>query len=116
MAEQFDQAAFGALKGALGDEMVGMLMGKFVIQMQDKIALLQAGINERDIAVVKQQAHDLTSSSGTVGLGAMKEKASETEFAVKDGDEGKALALAQELVDMAPETLAAIRAEFPNLA
>jgi len=115
MTEHFDQAAFGALKGALGDDMVAMLMGKFVVQMQEKIGIMRAAVASQDMAEVKQQAHDLTSSSGTVGLKAMKEKASETEFAIKEGDEGKALAFAQQLVDMEEDTLAAIRAEFPNL-
>ncbi|WP_417512925.1 Hpt domain-containing protein [Minwuia sp.] len=115
-AEQFDDAAYGALKSALGDQMVEMLMAKFVVQMHEKIELLKAGIAARDMAVVKQQAHDLTSSSGSVGLKAMKLVASACEFAVKDGEEEKALAHAQELVDMAPETEAAIRAELPNMA
>lgn len=116
MAEHFDAAAFGALKSALGDDMVAMLMGKFVVQMNEKIEVLRGGVAARDMAIVKQQAHDLTSSSGSVGLGAMKETASACEFAVKEGEEDKALALAQQLVDMAPATEAAIRAEFPNLA
>jgi HPt (histidine-containing phosphotransfer) domain-containing protein len=116
MAEHFDEAGLGALQGALGDDMVAMLLGKFIGQMNEKVAVLQEGVSARDMAVVKQQAHDLTSSSGSVGLGAMKETASACEFAVKDGEEDKALALAQQLVDMAPETEAAIRARFPNLA
>lgn len=116
MADHFDEAAFGALKQALGDDMVAMLMGKFLVQMQEKIEVLKGGIAARDMAVVKQQAHDLTSSSGSVGLGAMKDMASACEFAVKDGDEEKALEHAQGLVDMTPDTIVAIRAEFPNLA
>lgn len=116
MADHFDDAAFGALESALGEDMVAMLLGKFIGQMNEKVAVLQGGIAARDMAVVKQQAHDLTSSSGSVGLGAMKETASACEFAVKDGEEDKALLLAQQLVDMAPETEAAIRARFPNLA
>jgi HPt (histidine-containing phosphotransfer) domain-containing protein len=116
MADQFDAAAFGALKQTLGDQMVEMLMGKYLTQMKEKVATLDQGIADRDMGVVRQQAHDLTSSSGSVGLGAMKETASACEFAVKEGDEEKALDLARRIVAMAPETEAAIRAEFPNLA
>lgn len=116
MADHFDEAAFGALQGALGDDMVVMLLGKFIGQMNDKIETLRGGIAAQDMAVVKQQAHDMTSSSGSVGLAAMKETASACEFAIKDGENEKALALAQQLVDMAPETEAAIRARFPNVA
>lgn len=116
MAEQFDEAAFGALKGALGDEMVEMLLGKYVTQMQEKVETLKDGIASRDMGVIRQQAHDLTSSSGSVGLGAIKETASACEFAVKDGEDEKALDLAQQVVDMAPDVAAAIRARFPNLA
>jgi len=116
MTEHFDEAAFGALKGALGDEMVEMLLGKYLTQMQEKIETLKGGIAARDMGVVRQQAHDLTSSSGSVGLGAMKDAASACEFAVKDGEEDKALDLAQQMVDMAPDVAAAIRGRFPNLA
>ncbi|WP_416899951.1 MAG: Hpt domain-containing protein [Minwuia sp.] len=115
MADQFDQASFGALKQALGDQMVEMLLTKYLAQMKEKVAVLQSGIDARDMGVVRQQAHDLTSSSGSVGLGAIRDKASACEFAVKDGEEDKALEFAREIVAMAPETEAAIRAECPNI-
>jgi HPt (histidine-containing phosphotransfer) domain-containing protein len=116
MTEHFDEAAFGALQGALGEEMVGMLMGKFLVQMQEKVEIMRTGVAERDMAAVRQQAHDLTSSAGSLGLGAMKDAASTCEFAIKDGEEDKALEIAQQLVDMAPDTVAAIKAKFPELA
>jgi HPt (histidine-containing phosphotransfer) domain-containing protein len=115
MTDHFDEASFGALKSSLGDQMVEMLLGKFLVQMQEKVAMLQTAIDSADMEGVRQQAHDLTSSSGSVGLGAMKEKASACEIAVKQGNEQEGLTLAQELVDMAPETAAAIRAAYPGL-
>ncbi|MDF1721858.1 MAG: Hpt domain-containing protein [Minwuia sp.] len=116
MTEQFDAAAFEALKASLGDQLVEMLLGKFVVQMKEKTARLQTAIDSRDMADVRQQAHDLTSSSGSVGLGAMRDTASACEMAVKQGNEDEGLAKAQELVDMAPATEAAIREAYPNLA
>lgn len=116
MTEHFDAAAFGALRQTLGDEMVEMLLGKYLVQMEEKVGLLREGVEARDMAQVRQQAHDLTSSSGSVGLGAMSNKASACEFAVKEGREEAALEHARELIALAPETAAAIRAAFPSLA
>lgn len=116
MADHFDAASFGALKQTLGDDMVEMLLGKYLVQMEDKIGRLGRAVETRDMAEVRQQAHDLTSSSGSVGLGAMRDKASECEYAVKEGREDDALARAQELIALAPEAAAAIRAEYPKLA
>ena len=95
--------------------MVEMLLGKFLVQMQEKVAILQTAIDARDMEGVRQQAHDLTSSAGSVGLGAMKEKASACEITVKQGNDQEGLTLAQELVNMAPETAAAVRAAYPGL-
>lgn len=116
MTEHFDAEAFGALKQTLGDQMVEMLLGKYLVQMEEKVELLRRGTETRDMEAVRQQAHDLTSSSGSVGLGAMKDKASACEFAVKEGREDDALELARELIALAPEAAAAIRAEYPSLA
>ena len=115
MSDHFDETAFEALKSSLGDQLVEMLLGKFLVQMQEKVAILQTAIDSRDMEGVRQQAHDLTSSAGSVGLGAMKEKASACEIAVKQGNEQEGLTLAQELVNMAPETAAAVRAAYPGL-
>jgi len=115
MSEHFDAAAFDALKSSLGEQLVEMLLGKFLIQMNEKIITLQGAITTRDIAAVRQQAHDLTSSAGTVGLGAMRDKASACEIAIKQGNEDEGLTHAQDLVDMASDTESAVRAVYPNL-
>lgn len=115
MTEQFDTAAFEALKSSLGDQLVEMLMGKFIVQVKDKAATLQVAIDARNMEDVRQVAHDLTSSAGSVGLGAMRDTASACEIAVKQGNEDEGLAKAQALVDMTPVTEAAIRETFPNL-
>ena len=115
MTEQFDATAFEALKSSLGDQLVEMLLGKFIVQVRDKVAALQVAIDNCNMEDVRQVAHDLTSSAGSVGLGAMRDTASACEIAVKQGDEDEGLAKAQALVDMAPATEAAIREAYPNL-
>ncbi|MEC9346325.1 MAG: Hpt domain-containing protein [Pseudomonadota bacterium] len=115
MTGHFDEAAFGALKAALGEQMVGMLLGKFLAQMHDKIGKLKVAVDTGDMAEIRQQAHDLTSSSGTVGLGAMRDAASACEYAVKEGRTADALDRARELIALAPDAEAAIRAAYPEL-
>ena len=115
MTEHFDQAAFGALKDSLGDQMVQMLLGKFLTQMNDKVAKLDAAIAAEDMEEVRQQAHDLTSSSGSVGLGAMRDAASACEIAVKTGEKADALEKARILVALAPDAEAAVRTAYPDL-
>lgn len=115
MTDHFDAAALGALKSALGEPLVEMLLGKYLAQMNEKIGILERAVESGDLAQVRQQAHDLTSSSGSVGLGAMRDAASACEYAVKEGRASDALDRAREMIALAPQTEAAIRAAYPGL-
>lgn len=114
MVDHFDDAALAALRSSLGDQVVEMLLGKFLTQMDQKVALLRQGIEDGDLGVVRQQAHDLSSSAGSVGLGALSGAASACELAIRAG-EVDALDKARKLADLAPEARAAVKAAYPDL-
>lgn len=117
MSNHFDDAAHGALVSSVGEQVVGMLMGKFLTQMNERLAILKSTLDTPapDMAVVKQQAHDMTSSSGSVGLGLMCQTATDCEVACKSDDNDTALEKAHALVNMGPEVEAAIRQAYPNI-
>lgn len=117
MSEHFDETSHGALVSSLGEQVVGMLLVKFLAQMEERFAILETTLaaDTPDMAVVKQQAHDMTSSSGSVGLGLMCKTATACEIACKEGNTEEALRQARLLVDMAPAVKQAVQQAYPSI-
>jgi HPt (histidine-containing phosphotransfer) domain-containing protein len=73
-------------------------------------AAAQAG----DIAALRQHAHDLTTSSGTIGVNVVHGLARDIELACKTGDPAEAIDLASVMELAIDAAVAALRVRFPE--
>lgn len=73
---------------------------------------LARAMNERDFESYRINAHSLKSSSLTVGLIGLSEKAKESELALKNGDENFAVTHHDELMKMLKDTLDRLKTFF----
>jgi HPt (histidine-containing phosphotransfer) domain-containing protein len=113
--ELLDQALMSDLEARFGREALAALVETYLEEATLRLRNMVDMAGRGDAAGLGQQAHDLTTSSGTIGIKSVYLLARDIEHACKSGQPAAALALAVRLPQVAGQCADALRARFPEL-
>jgi HPt (histidine-containing phosphotransfer) domain-containing protein len=113
--ELLDQALMRELEDRFGREAMAALVETYLQESENRLRQVPGLVAANDVAALGQQAHDLTTSAGTIGVKAVYLIARDIEYACKSGQPAAALALAGRLPRIAELCAAALRARFPEV-
>jgi len=113
--ELLDQALMRDLEVRFGRDAMAALVETYLQETEGRLPLIADILARGDAAALGQQAHDLTTSSGTIGIQAVYLIARDMEYACKSGQSAAAFALAGRLPRIAERCAEALRARFPEV-
>jgi len=109
-----DDGALHTLAQDTGDEIVGVLVGEFLAEAARRVLEVAEAATAADMSRLGFEGHALKSTCATFGAARLGARASRIERAVKDGDDGNAIAGADGIVPEFEATSKAFRARFPS--
>lgn len=107
-----DSATLEMMSERFGADMVKAMVGQFTSESEARIPAIEAALAAGDLATLQKQAHDLTTSAGTLGVTGLAEQTRLAEQACKSGDVPAALAACQPLPGLLRQALDEISARF----
>lgn len=112
--ELLDQPLMRDLETRFGREAMVALVETYLQETAGRMRQIADIVARGDAGALGLQAHDLTTSSGTIGVQAVYLIARDVEYACKAGQPAAALALAGRLPQVAELCAGALRARFPE--
>ena len=113
--ELLDQPLMRDLEARFGREALAALVETYLEEAALRLRNIADMAGHGDAAGVGQQAHDLTTSAGTIGVKAVYLLARDIEYACKSGQPAAAFTLAGRLPQIAGLCADALRARFPEV-
>ena len=113
--ELLDQPLMRDLEARFGREALVALVETYLQETAGRMRQIVDIVARGDGVALGQQAHDLTTSSGTIGIQAVYLVARDIEYACKSGQSTAGLALAGRLPQIAELCAGALRARFPEV-
>jgi len=111
-----DLALIEALEQRFGRAVFASFVQQYLDEVPPRLAVIQAALAAGDIAALQRQGHDLTTSSGTIGIAAVAAASRDCEVACKSDDREAALAAAALLPPRLEEAVAALKSRYPEFA
>ena len=97
------------LAESLGADKTRELVALYIDDIQSRLERLLKAADARDFATLRKEAHDVRSTSGSLGLTRLFALGEGIENACADGREADALRLCKEVAKACEETIAALR-------
>ncbi len=107
-----DVAVMDGLRERFGADMFRALVAQFTSEMAGRVPAIEAALAAGDLAALRQQAHDITTSAGTLGVTGVSSRSAATEAACKSGDASAALAAGEALPALLREAVAQVEAQY----
>jgi HPt (histidine-containing phosphotransfer) domain-containing protein len=111
-----DEALLTDLEQRLGRSSLISLIEIYLADAPLRAGAIAAALEARDAAALRREAHNMTASSGTLGLQPVSELARDIELACKSGNISEAFALAGVLRVAIEAALAALKTRYPEAA
>jgi HPt (histidine-containing phosphotransfer) domain-containing protein len=109
-----DDALMRDLEARFGRKDFVALVEIYLRDAPERARAIAAAAVASDEAALRRHAHDLTTSSGTIGIKAVHALSRDIEIACKTSDPAEAVALAGVLTVAIDASVAALRARFPE--
>lgn len=103
-----DESVMKALADHLGTEKVAELVDLYVADLMDRVEKVRGALAARDLHAIQREAHDLRSTSGSLGLNRLFALGESIQSAALRGREHEAFALAATVAKVSEETVAAL--------
>ena len=108
-----DTALMDGLEARYGRDIFESLVQEYLGEVKGRIEQATAA---NDLAGLRKEVHDLTTSSGTIGIRLVYEAAQACEFACRDEDVEQAMAIAREMPGKSAVANEALLVRCPSLA
>ena len=108
-AEIIDLEVLNGLTESLGEAKTKELVALYVVDIESRLVRLREAAQNNDFRAIRKEAHDLRSTSGSLGLTRLFALGAGIETACVDGRNADALRLSSEVPDAGEETIAALR-------
>ena len=112
--EIIDTTVVGALAARIGAIKTGELVDLYVTDLRDRIGRVTDAVTARDVNALRREAHDLRSTSGSLGLTRLFALGEAIQAATLEGNEEVAFATAAKVADVSELTIAALLAADPR--
>jgi signal transduction histidine kinase/CheY-like chemotaxis protein len=112
--EIIDRSVLTALAARIGVQKTGELVDLYMADLVERRDRMRAALDARDMNALHREAHDLRSTSGSLGLTRLFALGEGIQSATQDGDETKAFATAAEVGPVAEQTIAALAEADPR--
>ena len=103
------------LEQRFGRDVFASFIQQYLDEVDGRREQVEAAVAAQDLAALGKEVHDLTTSSGTIGIKCVYETAQACEFACKDEDKALALALGRDLPEQMRAAVSALRERYPAL-
>ena len=112
-AVDFDPEGLAGLEGAVPQADFDELVTCFLDNTRARLDRIRHLADSGDLDGLRREAHDLTSTAGSMGARQVSELARKLETACREGSVDRAIDLARTVNTAGPAALAAVRARFP---
>lgn len=112
--EIIDRSVVSTLAARIGAAKTGELVDLYVTDLRDRIGRVRDAVTARDINTLRREAHDLRSTSGSLGLTRLFAVGEAIQAAALEGNETVAFAAAAKVEDISHQTIAALLAADPR--
>ncbi len=112
--EIIDTTVVGALAARIGAIKTGELVDLYVTDLRDRIGRVTDAVTARDVNALRREAHDLRSTSGSLGLTRLFALGEAIQAATLEGNEEVAFTTAAKVADVSELTIAALLAADPR--
>ena len=109
-----DGNAIEQLSGRLGDQMLGRLVTAYLNELELRVRRMRQAAANAEAKALQDEAHDLKSTSGNLGVRQLQEVARQIELACRQGQEKEAFRLVADVSDMAERAVEALTERFPE--
>lgn len=111
-----DTALMDGLEARFGRDIFESLVQEYLGEVKGRIARIEQATAANDLAGLRKEVHDLTTSSGTIGIRLVYEAAQACEFACRDEDVEQAMAIGREMPGKSAVANEALLVRYPSLA
>ncbi len=108
-AEIIDPDVLNGLTESLGEAKTQELVTLYIVDMESRLVRLHEAAQNNDFGAVRKEAHDLRSTSGSLGLSRLFALGAGIEIACVDGRNADALRLSAEVPDAGKKSITALR-------
>lgn len=110
------RSVLNALTDRLGADKTGELINLYVTDLKERVEHVGAALAARDAAALHREAHDLRSTSGSLGFTRLFALGEGIQNATQRGNDADAFAIAAKVAAVSEETIAALLAADPRVA
>lgn len=109
-----DESVISALNARIGPAKTGELVDLYVADLKERVEYVRAARTAKDMNALHRQAHDLRSTTGSLGLTPLFALGEGIQSATHEGNEKQAFSLAAEGMVVAEQTIVALAAADPR--
>ena len=113
-AAVIDRSILDALTRRLGGVKASELVDLYLSDLRERVERMGAALAARDVAALHREAHDLRSTSGSLGLTSLFALGEGIHMATQSGNDEDAFAMAARVAAVSEQTIAALAAIHPG--